>query len=464
MKDFEEIAQALYDIRMTSGNISKELLLKKYGEEIDGFKEVLKFIYDPYFTTGIGKKKLDKCNDVYTRALTVDEVMEYFRRNTTGDTFDVNEAFRFIYQQDDEIWQWAAEALVTKDLQIGVSVTTLNKVYGKTFIPKIGIMRGMHCPENAKGIYLVTEKIDGNRRLLFNGEDGVRIYTRSGKRDDGLVDIEEQLKRLPKGYVYDSECIAIGDWNDSIECRQASASILNSGGQRSGVKALVFDMLPIAEYDEGQSRYGALGRKTMIAGLFRQEESLQVLMTYFNKFDEEHGNKTHLANSVNALYYMFNKVDTPNIIGLPILGIAHNKDEGTKLAEPIWETGGEGVMLVDYQSPYEVNPNPRKTLLKIKALQEFECKCVGVYLGEAGKKYENTLGGIYIEYKATDGKVYKVGCGSGFPDYLRHSYWDHPEYIVGKTVEIESFGESRNAQGEYSLNCPIFKRIVGEKE
>jgi DNA ligase 1 len=464
MKDFEEIAQALYDIRITSGSISKEMLLKKYGEEIEGFKEVLKFIYDPYFTTGIGKKKLNNFNTRVIGACPLDEIMSYLIANSTGDSFDVAMAFRFIYQSDDEVWQWAAEGLVTKDLQIGVSLTTLNKVYGKTFIPKIGIMRGMHCPENAVGIYIATEKIDGNRRLLFNAEDGPRIYTRSGKRDYGLVDIEAQLKLLPKGYVYDSECIAIGDWSDSIECRQASASILNSGGKKTGVKALIFDMLPIAEYDEGQSKYGALGRKAMIAGLFRQEESFAKLMEYFNKFDDMHNNTTHLANSVSALYCLFNRVETPNIMGLPILGIVHNKPQATKLAEPIWETGGEGIMLVEYRSPYEVNPNPRKTLLKIKALQEFTCKCVGVYLGEPGKKYEHTLGGIYFEYRATDGNIYKVGCGSGFPDYLRHSYWDHPEYIVGKMVELESFGESRNAQGEYSLNCPIFKRIAGEKE
>ena len=87
---------------------------------------------------------------------------------------------------------------MTKDLQIGVSVTTLNKVYGKGFIPKIGIMRGMLCPDSISSYYLATEKIDGNRRLIMVKDTGVEIFTRSGKRDLGLVEIEAQAAQLPK--------------------------------------------------------------------------------------------------------------------------------------------------------------------------------------------------------------------------------------------------------------------------
>jgi hypothetical protein len=31
-------------------------------------------------------------------------------------------------------------------------------------------------------------------------------------------------------------------------------------------------------------------------------------------------------------------------------------------------------------------------------------------------------------------------------------------------IEIETFGESTNALGGISLNCPIFKRFVGQEE
>jgi DNA ligase 1 len=452
--DFKEIANDLAIIANTGSTLMKESMLKKYGTEVEGFKEVLKFIYDPYFTTGLGQKKLDRA-DLYG-AYTVEQIMTYLRMNSTGSDTDAMVANGFIYSDDDPAWQWAATGLVTKDLQIGVSVTTLNKVYGDGFIAKIGIMRGTLCPENARGTYIATEKIDGNRRLIMNKPTGVEIYTRSGRRDPGLVEIEEQARLLPKGFVYDTECVAVGDYADNIELRQASASILNSRGRRTGVKALCFDMMTQTEYDAGQSRMAAAFRKYMIACLFGDLKGMDILSALMN--ESQHDAIKEFVTKILP----FN-VETPNITGLPILGIAHNKDEGIVLAQPIWETGGEGVMLVDYRSPYEVNPNPRKTLLKIKATQEFTLLCTGVE--EGSNKYTGMLGAIWVEYtRPGDPMKYAFKVGSGFPDYLRMEYWQHPEKIMWHKVEIESFGESRNAQGVYALNCPIFKRVVGERE
>lgn len=149
MIDFQQVADCLAAIQQTGATSTKEMMLKRYGETVPGFKEVLKFIYDPYFTTGIKEAKLNNAyvSDTY-REVTVEEIMDYLRMYNTGTLQDCQYALEFIYQEDDPNWQWAAEGLVTKDLQIGVSVTTLNKVYGKSFIPKIGIMRGMLCPEN----------------------------------------------------------------------------------------------------------------------------------------------------------------------------------------------------------------------------------------------------------------------------------------------------------------------------
>lgn len=454
--DFTEVAEGLLHIANTGSTLQKEWLLKKYGQEIEGFKEVLKFIYDPYFTTGLGTKKLERAG-LREHNGDVTSIMRWLKENSTGTDYDAAFANGFIYASENSAWQWAATGLVTKDLQIGVAVTTLNKVYGEGFIAKIGIMRGTLCPENARGIYIATEKIDGNRRLVMNKHTGVEIYTRSGKRDYGLVEIEAQAALLPKGFVYDTECVAVGDFADSIELRQASASILNSRGRRTGVKALCFDMMSQAEYDAGQSKMAAVFRKYMIASLFCD---LPGMITLDSLLDD--GQRSAIKEFITKVL-PFNTPDTPNITGLPILGIAHNRDEGIALAQPIWETGGEGVMLVDYRSPYEVNPNPRKTLLKIKATQEFTLLCIGVE--EGSNKYTGMLGAIWVEYTRPGGQIkYAFKVGSGFPDYLRVEYWNRPEKIIGKKVEIESFGESRNAQGIYALNCPIFKRVVGAVE
>ena len=450
--DFQVVADCLSNIQATGSTLQKEALLRNYAG-IDGFKAVLKFIYDPYFTTGLKQAKLDIGDGIDANAarMSIDEIMQYFREHNTGTKADIAMANGFIFDSADPNWQWAATGLVTKDLQIGVSVTTLNKVYGKGFIPKIGIMRGMLCPEHIVGSYIATEKIDGNRRLIFTRETGVEVYTRSGKRDFGLVEIMEEAKQLPTGFVFDCECVAMGDFSDNIALRQASASILNrgSGQAKTGVQALCFDVLPIKDYDEGVSKLNALGRKALVAHLLGDEASVDKLIELF----------PHWAYPLKGLVGMFESTTLKHIKPLPILGVVTSREEGFKLAEPIWETGGEGVMLVAVSSSYEVNPNPRKTLLKIKATTEYKLPCIGVYEGD--NKYTGMLGGIEVGY-TVNGTTYRVGVGSGFADYQRAEYWAHPERIVGKLVEIECFGASTNAKGGYSLNCPIFKRVVGD--
>lgn len=463
--DFMEVAHALYDISATGPVTQKRQLLRSYSEGVPGFKEVLKYIYDPYFTTGLKQAKLESGGIMGTVTMSAEEIMDYLKINNTGTSYDVANANSFIYTSADPIWQWAATGVVTKNLQIGASVTTLNKVFGSDFIPKIGLMRGMLCPDDAKGMYLCTEKIDGNRRLIFTFPYGPRAFTRSGKPDYGLVDILEEAKKLPQGYVYDCECVAEGKFNDSIALRQASASILNQGAKakKTGVKALCFDMLPIHEYNMGRSQMSAYARKTMLAVIMNDQGSVTWLQDRATLIDVMRGGC--LRHAIHALIqtHSINRVwDLKHIAALPILGIAQNKLQATEFAEPIWARHGEGVMMVHIDSAYEVNPNPRKTLLKIKDVKEYTCRCVGVYEGEG--KYQGMLGGIYIRYVGTDNECYTVGVGSGFTDYERHHYWAHPSILIGRMIELDSFGESVNAAGERSLNCPIFKRIAGYEE
>lgn len=453
--EFMEVALALDEIASYGSTLTKQQLLKRHAANIPGFKEVLRYIYDPYFTTGLKQAKLDSVScDVNlldgVGRQQAEIVMEYLKHHNTGTLADCIVAAAFVYQEEDPTWQWAATGLVTKDLQIGVSVTTLNNVFGRAFIPKIGIMRGMLCPEDYTGWTIATEKIDGNRRLIFTHPDGVRAFTRSGKPDFGLVEILEEAKQLPVGYVFDCECVAIGDFADNIALRQASASILNRGSksQKTGVKALCFDIIPIEEYNRKRSFSNAVARKAALAKIFGDTESVDKLLHEFPSW------AVPLEQYISA----FKSVSLEHITSLPIIGFPRSYTEAKEMAKPIWETGGEGLMLVDYRSAYEVNPNPRKTLLKIKATLEYELKCIGVYEGTG--KYAGMLGGVYVAYHH-GGSVYRVGVGSGFTDAERYDYWQHNDKIVGHVVEIDSFGESVNAEGSYSLNCPIFKRVKG---
>ena len=101
-----------------------------------------------------------------------------------------------------------------------------------------------------------------------------------------------------------------------------------------------------------------------------------------------------------------------------------------------------------------------KDLLKVKKFYDEEYVVKGVefgsmrYIKEGVEVEEEMVSNITIEHKGNE-----VGVGSGFTIEERKLFFDHPEDIVGKTVTIQYFEESKNKNGEYSLRFPVIKHI-----
>lgn len=436
-----KVAEVINLVLRTSSTNDKMYILKK-NAQLEGFKEILQFIYNPYCKTGISTKKLSKpvtlaneeCNKTYIDAI------EYFKTHQTGSDADVRFAQCFIFSQEEEV-RWLAKALVTQDLKIGVTATTLNKVFGADFIPKIGCMLGTLYgdvgPDKTKWPCIVTEKLDGIRRILVKEDGVVKAYSRSGHEDTGLVDIFAEAQYLPDNIVYDGELLAIGDFKDCIAQRQATNSIANSKGTKTGLTFNVFDMIPIDEFKLGQSKWGAKDRKIRLAGTLN-DESVKML----------------LSDWLTALAVYKVDYDFKHIKPVPILGIVKGMHEVEPIVAEIWKRGGEGVMLNTADGKYAIKRS--KELLKVKHTEEHVLKIVDFVEGTG--KFEDSLGALVVDYKGT-----RLGVGSGFTDQQRRHIWDNQSDYIGLSVEIETFGESKNALGGISLNCPIFKRFAGSE-
>lgn len=437
-----KVAEVIKLIGNTSSTNDKLYLLKK-NENVPGLKEILKFIYNPYCKTGISDKKLEKtkCFDVPVTECTYQDAIEYFKKNQTGADADIFFAAKFIYNQEPEARE-LAKAIVTQDLKIGVTATSLNKAYGKDFIPKIGCMLGTLYgdvgPQKTKWPCIVTEKLDGIRRIIIKENGVVRCYSRSGHEDVGLVEIIEEAKYLPDNMVYDGELLAKGVFKDSIALRQATNSIANSKGNKTGLTFNVFDMIPLDEFMSGVSKWSALDRKIRLAATFR---------------DESVGLLTDDVWKAICCYGV--ELNFEHIKPVPILGLVKGMYEVEPIVASIWARGGEGVMLNTSTGKYEIKRS--KDLLKVKHTEEHTLKVVDMIEGTG--KFEDMLGALVVEYKGN-----KLGVGSGFTDSQRLHIWRNQSEFIGAQVEIETFGESKNALGEVSLNCPIFKRFVGEVE
>lgn len=436
-----EVANVIKLIGNTSSTNDKLYLLKK-NENVPGLKEILKFIYNPYCKTGISDKKLSKTFGTFPSEpkVTWKEAIGYFSKHQTGSDADVAFGIRFIMSNPDA--GWLARAIVTQDLKIGVTATSLNKVYGADFIPKIGCMLGTLYgdvgPQKTKWPCIVTEKLDGIRRIIVKENGVVRCYSRSGHEDTGLIEIIKEAEYLPDNMVYDGELLAKGTYKDNIAIRQATNSIANSSGAKTGLTFNVFDMIPIDEFKAGISKWGALDRKIRLAATLR-DESVAAL--------------TEDAWKAICCYGV--ELEFEHIKPVPILGLVKNISEVEPIVASIWARGGEGVMLNSTVGKYEIKRS--KELLKVKHTEEHILTIVDMLEGTG--KYEDMLGALVVDYKGN-----RLGVGSGFTDQQRKYIWDNYSAYIGLQVEIETFGESKNALGEVSLNCPIFKRFVGEEE
>lgn len=429
--------EIILQIKATSSRNQKEAILKANAHN-EYFKRLMHFIYNPYIRTGISKAKLKKAvvldnldNEI---GLPVDYVIDYYEKNQTGSNFDANFGKTFIEQfegTDKEI----AEAIVTKNLKIGITAKTLNKVYGKDFIPMIGIMSAEKYKEQkhkVKGPYIASEKLDGARRLLIKENGLVSLYSRTGIVDEGLYQIEEEAAHLPDNAVYDGELLAVGSFANAIELRQATNAIANRKGKRDGLTFNVFDFIALADFKAGKSKHPAKLRKALVAAMFGDE-----------------GIK-HITDKTGLLRHRI-QYEFEHIKAVPIMGIVTTEEEVEAMVTPIWQSGFEGLMLNTFDGLYEVDKRV-KTILKVKNVEEHVLKVID--MEEGTNKNKGKVGALIVEYKGN-----RVGVGSGLTDAQREQWWNDRS-IIGQDIEIDCFGESKNLQGGVSLNCPIFKRIA----
>jgi len=442
-----KVAEVLHLVKNISSTIEKSLVLHK-NKDLEGLKEVLHFIYNPYVKSGISKAKFLKALDLKVE---VNErwdtfaIINFLSNNQTGSYASLIAVAKYIKcmkAAESALVDWLAEGIVTQELKIGADVKTLNSVFGANFIPVVGCMLGTDISkvklDGSMWPMIVTEKFDGTRRILIKQGNSCRFFSRSGIEDTGLIEIEQEAQHLPNNTVFDGELLAVGMYEDSIALRQATNSIANSKGAKLGVIFNIFDVLPVDEFFAGKSTAPAYQRKAYLAALFK-DDGLSYLVD----------------NNQDTIHSMFRAIGIDHnfqfIQAVPILGVVRNMDEVTPIISEIWKLDGEGVMLNTYGGLYEVKRS--KNLLKVKYTEDHELQVIDMVEGQG--KFEGMLGALIVDYKGN-----RLGVGSGFDESTRRHVWDNQSDYIGKIVDIETFGESKNSLGEVSLNCPIFKGFV----
>jgi DNA ligase-1 len=395
-------------INNTSSRNEKESILQQ-NKNNRLLKEVLEFTYNPYKIFGIGKKTFNSKIQGETEFLNIIDLLGYLLEHNTGTDFDKNKVNKFINNQpkEDQIWY---QKIILKDLSIGITEKTINKVF-PSLVPVFDCMLASPFEERKFHNIIVEPKLDGIRAVYLNGN----LFTRNGKILEGFNEIQDQLNRFPKDFVFDGELMG-RDFTSTQELT------FKKSNNKTGVNYNIFDCLPVNEFQQGKSKQILIDRK----------ETLKEI--YINI-----GNNNYTGNL---------KLVQSSYVG------KYNMDIINDIHYQIVQQGFEGSMLKSADSIYEAKRT--KTWLKLKNFDLLDLKVVDIFEGE--DKYSGMLGGVVVDYKG-----YSVKVGSGFNEEDRTKFWNSPELILGKVIMVQTQQESKDKFGNLSLRFPTFKGVRIDK-
>lgn len=438
MNEMTNVFKIFNQLQSTSKKIEKIKILKTNERNIL-FTDTLKWLLNPFVITGISTKKLNKPVKYDTTPIqTWRDMMMYLETNNTGRDTDIAIVQGFISLQPEEYKEYYKQ-LVTKPLKLGIDAKIVNSVYGNGFVPSFEIQlanKYFEKPEKVTGRFTLTEKLDGFRlaTVIHNGE--IKFYSRQGQLIEGLVEIEEDMKRLFTtcrisdaffdGELVDMECENIS----SDENYKRVTKTARTKGEKRGLKYNIFDILTYDEFVKQKCKAEYRARRYVLDYIDECIKEMNRLVT-------------------TALPYI------THINILPVLYHGADKSMIMEFLNKARENHKEGVMINLDDGMYEFKRT--NNLLKVKVMQDADLKIIDVYEGTG--KNVNKLGGIIVEF-IYNSKHYQCECGSGFSEEERVDFWDNPAKIIGKIATIQYFEISKNDNGGYGLRFPVWTHRI----
>ena len=420
----KEVIKIFKQIQETSSTNDKKAIITA-NKDNDLFKKCLVFLLDGNVNTGISNKKLKK-NIEITKHIDVtcsfEDIMEYLKINNSGRDSDISIVQGFIANQSEEDREFY-EQMITKSFKLGADSKVVNSVI-PGLIPTWEVQQAYPLSEKNEPKdgewFALSQKLNGNNCSYYNG----KLISRQGKEFVGLQHIIDDIEKLPKyeKFFFNGELIRknIDNLPDDQNF-QIGTGIINSDNEdKSCIYFEIYEVLPVEEFEKGESK-----------------------LTY----------KDRRNNVLNPLSVAINRAGLENIKVVPIIYEGTDKSKIKELLNQADSDGWEGLML-NKDTKWKNKRN--NGILKVKSFKHADILCTGIVEGDG--KYKGTLGLIECDYKG-----YKLGVGSGFTDEQREYYWNHPQKIIGKIVQIKYKCETKNKQGGISVQFPIFEIIRDDK-
>ena len=386
--------------------------------------KALNYALDPYKKYYVTSKTCKKNSDICDMNLIHDDIFQLLddlnnRVYTGHDAIAMVNAF--VNQNSD--YEDLIFSIIDRNLEIRASESVINKVV-PNLIPTFDVaLANKFDPKrvNWKDVWFASRKLDGVRCITVVGLDGeVKCYSRVGNEFETLQVVKDAVKQLGVlGVVFDGEiCLMDEDGNEDFQ--GIMKQIKRKNHTITNPKYVMFDYLTKSEFDSKES----------IATLAER-------IARFSKLDE----RIEDQESLSVLEQI----------------VVNDDDHFAALKSKAEEKGFEGVMLrknVGYEGKRSQN------LLKVKKFFDAEYVVESIDFEDHriirdGKEVTvRMMAQAYINHKG-----YEVKVGSGWNQEQRLKYEANPELIIGKTITVQYFEESKNQQGELSLRFPTVKHV-----
>jgi DNA ligase 1 len=342
---------------------------------------------------------------------------------------------------DSDCWNKLARPTLLKDLRIGATTKTFNKILKGTKyeIPTFECMLATDSKKHQKklvGQKFIQKKLDGVRTLAILHSTHVELRSRNGKLFENFKSIERSLRKvrdvmykaLP--YMFDPIVLDGEIMSDDFQTLMKQAN-RKQNVQTDDCVFNVFDYLTYNEFQVGLSTQVQEDRYILLEGV---SEKIQDL------------------DNINIL-------ETPMLVDL-------DTEEGhtqmTDYATECVSDGYEGIMIKDRFGIYECKRST--TWMKWKPVITVDLYVIATEEG-TGRNI-GKLGALVCEGE-DQGKEIHVNVGTGLSDKDREEFWLERDNILGQIVEIKADAITQNQDGTYSLRFPRFERFrgfeVGEK-
>ena len=445
MKQMKDVALLLEKVSNTSSTKAKQQLLEngdkqEYSVTLRG---VLYYCYNPFLMFGLSEKIL---NNTIPKTMTyaianeheVFDVLDTLAQSNINDELRML-AKRLLMSIEDEQVRNMVQGIMVKDLKLGVNVTTLNKVFGKDFIPTFEVQLAESYAKQKEGSLKnkevwITTKLDGFRIVYDPIKD--EFYTRKGQLYEGLDHLKDSCYKLSLRLMETaglSELVMLDgellhqpvEGLNSQELYALTSSTARKKGYHKDKEKLefnVFDFIPVSEFQSGKTTMKYKARRNhmdKVFNLWKYVGIVPVHALYSGKFDEE------------VLMNLLKQVELE---------------------------GGEGLM-INLDATYQCRRT--KDLLKVKTFKDADVLVLDVVEGTG--KNEGSLGAVLVQF-LYDGKPMTCEVGSGWYDSERSFYWRNPDKLIGKIIEIRFFEVTQNQKDktQYSLRFPTFAHRIRE--